>query len=207
MGDPSLIGTTEPDGAYCARYLHWSAHPDELMPVLRHIWRDTFTGDTEAMATQLLSRDWSSISARPNSSVFPALVVPGIGSESPGGTGNLYRGRVASSSSGGMGWLYLLDTTADTVTVYEATCHERWLRHSIHHLHAVGELFVPVGPDGDLVCTACGAVNENDHHDVPSMAGYGRDTSTRCTRCGSTVTSDPVTGAHTTRADPTRPAT
>lgn len=137
------------------------------MPVLRRIWRDTYTG----------------------------------------GTANLYRGRIASSSSGDIERLYLLDTTADTVTVYEATCHQRWLRHSSQHVHPVGEPFVPAGPDRDLVCTACGAVNDNEHHDAPSTSGYGRDTGTRSTRCGSTVTTNPVTGAHTTRADPGRPAT
>jgi hypothetical protein len=38
------------------------------------------------------------------------------------------------------------------------------------------------------------------------MAGYGHDTSTACTRCGSSVTTDPMFGAHVTRK-PWPPAT
>ena len=41
---------------------------------------------------------------------------------------------------------------------------------------------VPVHVD-----TVCGAVDEIDHVEVPSMAGYGYDTATSCIRCGSSV--------------------
>ena len=77
----------------------------------------------------------------------PALVVPGVGVESPGGTFNAYRGRITAAYSGDMEWLYLLDTTADTITVYEATVHKRWLRHSLHPLDPAAETAVPAGPD------------------------------------------------------------
>jgi hypothetical protein len=33
-----------------------------------------------------------------------------------------------------MEWLYLIDTPTATITVYEATCHQRWLLHSVHRL-------------------------------------------------------------------------
>jgi hypothetical protein len=135
MGAPALIGATAPGDTYTARYLHWSDHPDRLVPVLRQIWTDTFDTDTTRMVAALLARDWSSLSAEPSSSVFPPLVVPGVGKESPGGTRpSPYRGRIATVDSGDMEWLYLIDTGTDTITVYEATSHDRWLRHSVHHL-------------------------------------------------------------------------
>ena len=100
-----------------------------------------------------------------------------------------------------MEWLYLINADTDTVTVYEATCHDRWLRHSVHHLEPAEELFTPAGPAGELSCTVCGAVDEIEYQEMPSMLGHGRDTCTRCTRCGSKVTTDPEFGATTTRSD------
>ena len=139
MGHPALIGATAPDGGYTARYLHWSDHPDRLIPVLRQIWTDTFGTATTGMVEALLARDWSSLSAKPSSSVFPLLVVAGVGHESPGGTRpRPYRGRIATADSGDMEWLYLIDTGTDTITVYEATYHQRWLRHSVHQLQPAG---------------------------------------------------------------------
>lgn len=134
MGYPALIGATAPGGTYTARYLHWSHHPDRLIPVLRQIWSDTFDTDTTGMVTALLARDWSSLAVQP-STTFPALGVPGVGQESPGGTHpDSYVETIATANSGDMQWLYLLDTGTDTITVYEATCHSRWLLHSVHHL-------------------------------------------------------------------------
>jgi hypothetical protein len=49
------------------------------------------------------------------------------------------------------------------------------------------------------VCGVCGAVDEIDYQELPSMAGYGLDTCTACRRCGSCVTTDPMFGAHVTR--------
>jgi hypothetical protein len=48
------------------------------------------------MVAALLARDWSSLNAQPSSD-FPALVVPGVGQESPGGTRpRPYPGRIAT---------------------------------------------------------------------------------------------------------------
>jgi hypothetical protein len=49
------------------------------------------------------------------------------------------------------------------------------------------------------VCTVCGAVDEIEHQELPSMVGYDLDTCTSCQRCGSSVTTDPMLGAHVTR--------
>jgi hypothetical protein len=135
VGHPALIGATAPDVGYTARYLHWSDHPDRLIPVVRQIWTDTFDRDAVRVVAALLARDWSSLSAQLSSTVFPALMVPGVGRESPGGTSRQpYRGRIATVDTGDMEWLYLIDCDTDTIAVYEATCHHRWLRHSVHPL-------------------------------------------------------------------------
>ena len=139
MGHPALIGATAPDGGYTASYLHWSDHPDRLISNLRQIWTETFATDTPAMIEALLARDWSSLSTQLPSSVFPLLVVAGVGTQSPGGTRpSPYVGRIAAANSGDMEWLYLIDTATDTITVYEATVHQRWLRHSVHQLQPAG---------------------------------------------------------------------
>ncbi|MEV4813880.1 hypothetical protein [Micromonospora avicenniae] len=56
-------------------------------------------------------------------------------------------------------------------------------------------IFGVCGPDGaSLRCRICGAVDEVTVIELPSMAGYGEDTSVRCSRCGSAETTDPIFG-------------
>ncbi|GGL93011.1 hypothetical protein [Micromonospora yangpuensis] len=66
-----------------------------------------------------------------------------------------------------------------------------------------------LGPDDrSLMCLVCGALEGITCSEMPSMAGYGRDTYTRCGRCGSIETTDPILGIHITRAPwPVPPAT
>lgn len=206
MGYPALIGATAPDGGFIVRYLHWSDHPDRLVPKLRQIWSDTFHTDTDAMVTALLAQDWSSLSPDAGSTVTaPPLTIAGVGAGSAGSSRpHPYTGRITTARCGDMEWLYLIDIDTDTITVYAGTLYGQWLRHSVHHLAPAEDLFTPAGPDGQLSCTVCGAVDEIAYQEMPSMVGYGRDTSTRCTRCGSTVTTDPEFGALTTRSDTSR---
>ncbi|GAA0902931.1 hypothetical protein [Virgisporangium aurantiacum] len=61
-------------------------------------------------------------------------------------------------------------------------------------------VFEPYGTDGaGLRCGVCGAIDEATYRELPSMAGFGDDTATTCTICGSAETTDPVFGL---RADP-----
>ncbi|MEV4481829.1 hypothetical protein [Micromonospora coxensis] len=56
-------------------------------------------------------------------------------------------------------------------------------------------IFTVWGHDGASIrCRVCGAVDHIASDEVPSMAGYGEDTCTRCTRCGSVEISDPIFG-------------
>ena len=64
MGHPALIGATTPGGTYTARYLHWSDHPNRLIPNLRQIWTETFATDSTRMVEALLDRDWSNLSTQ-----------------------------------------------------------------------------------------------------------------------------------------------
>jgi uncharacterized C2H2 Zn-finger protein len=58
-------------------------------------------------------------------------------------------------------------------------------------------IFIVCGRDGESMrCRICGAVDEVAYDEVPSMAGYGEDTYTRCVRCGSVeTTASPRAGA------------
>ncbi len=57
------------------------------------------------------------------------------------------------------------------------------------------------------MCGVCGAIDEIDDQELPSMVGYGLDASTACQRCGSCVSTDPMFGAHVTRTPwPPHPA-
>jgi hypothetical protein len=56
-------------------------------------------------------------------------------------------------------------------------------------------VFEPWGPDGELCrCMVCGSVEDPERLEMPSMVGYGYDTSTRCTMCGSSESSVPMFG-------------
>lgn len=62
-------------------------------------------------------------------------------------------------------------------------------------------IFSVCGPHGASIrCRICGAEDDVIFTEVPSMAGYGEDTSARCTRCGSTETTDPIFGWRATPA-------
>jgi hypothetical protein len=62
-------------------------------------------------------------------------------------------------------------------------------------------VFEPEGPDGDSRCTVCGATGYDiAHHEVPSMAGYDMDATTRCRICRSAESTGPVYGWTSQRA-------
>lgn len=44
-------------------------------------------------------------------------------------------------------------------------------------------------------CRVCGAINEIDYQELPSMVGYGFDTASKCTICGSWDGADPMCGS------------
>lgn len=205
MSTPTLIGTPTPRGGYTARRIHYGDQPAALVPLLRRIWTQTFDRDTDAMSAALLFRDWSdlTVDARSRRGERP---VPGVGWPSPHIEPAPRTGRLTEDVPAGLEWLYLLYVEHQLVVVYEPTRHDRWLRHSLHHLDPVGDLFVTEpglgGGEGEgdmTVCTNCGTVDEIEYHELPSMAGYGLDTAAACTRCGSSVTTDPMFGAHITR--------
>jgi hypothetical protein len=50
-------------------------------------------------------------------------------------------------------------------------------------------------PDLDR-CRVCGAINEIDYREMPSMVGYGFDTASICAICGSSDSADPMFGLH-----------
>ncbi|MEV6377651.1 hypothetical protein [Micromonospora musae] len=207
MSTPTLVGVAAFRGRYTARWIQYGDGPEILVPLLRRIWTDTFGRDTDTMATALLARDWWSLTTkRKPRRGDRQLAVPGMRYPAITEDDTIRQGSLREDLDGFVEWLYLLHLDQRLLVVYEATVHGRWLRHSVHHLDPIEELFVTEpaldggGPEV-TVCTVCGAVDEIDHVEVPSMAGYGYgyDTVTSCTRCGSSVATDPMFGAHVTR--------
>ena len=205
MSTPTLIGVAAFRGSYTARLVQFGESPEVLVPLLRRIWTDTFGRDTGAMAAALLAHDWWSLAVNPKPRRWDRQPpVPGLGYPVVTEDDTVRRGALREDVGGALEWLYLLHLDQRRLVVYEATIHGRWLRHSAHHLDPVEDLFVTAPADDGggpemTVCTVCGAVDEIDHVEVPSMAGYGYDTVTSCVRCGSSVASDPMFGDRVTR--------
>src|SRR5438067_4392134 len=135
----SLIGVPTGGGhTATARRLARGRVPRRMLPVLRRIWRDVFDGDTGRFTDRLLAQDW-------------ALLDPTAPARSPGHS--WWRGSAASTDRSGQpdtvrvdlhdpraavghDWLYLIEGLDDTVLVFEASVHGRWLPHSRHRLRA-----------------------------------------------------------------------
>jgi hypothetical protein len=153
----------------------------------------------------VLARDWSGLTTTGTPCRHRPRPIPRLGHPAPQSAARPRHGLLGEEVDGYLEWLYLLHPDQQIVVVYEATCHARWLRHSLHHLDPVDDLFVTDPDPTDrhrqpmTVCTVCGAVDEIEHHELPSMTGAGCDTSTACLRCGSAVTTDPMFGTHVTR--------
>jgi hypothetical protein len=199
MSEPILIGHAT-GGRYRAAPVDASGPPEVLRPVLRRIWAATHGRDTTAMTQVLERRHWQ----RLDPDACRGHRVPGVGVIHAGGNRPAHTGTVTERITGPAGWLYLLEYRWRAMAiVYEATLHQRWLRHSIGYLDPAGEeMFVPEFSQAHeaTVCTVCGAVDEIDVDDVPSMTGYGYDTTTRCRRCGSSLTTGPGIGTTVHRA-------
>ncbi len=201
MSTPTLIGVPAFGAAYIARFLRDGGHPGVVVPLLRRIWNHTFGTDTPAMLAGLLAEDWGRLAVDRPPFPMEGRWVPGVGQPMSTSQPTARTGGLNEELDGMLEWMYLVHVEHRTVTVYEATCHRQWLRHSVHYLDPVEDVFVtdPDLPDGGTVCTVCGAVDEVEYHELPSMVGYGHDTCAACTRCGSSVATDPMFGAHITR--------
>ncbi|MEV8504511.1 hypothetical protein AB0368_06720 [Actinoplanes sp. NPDC051475] len=131
MSDRGYIGM-EKDGVVTARYLHGADEPEILVPKLRAIW-DGLQRDSHRLCTALLAEDWSYLSTDQSGPYIN--FVPGVGCPSPGGTSpKPARIPLAGPISAYLGWLYVIAPDSSVITVYEATVHDRWLRHSVHEL-------------------------------------------------------------------------
>lgn len=136
MSEPALVGVITADGTFTARYLHWAGHSADTVADLRAIWADRFGRDTTATVAALLRHDWHSLCPRDQHRRPPAgtIAVPGVGHAlTP--PQPLVRGHLTTATRHGYTeWMYLIDAEAQTVRVFEATVHDRWLPHSLHPL-------------------------------------------------------------------------
>ncbi|MBM0259524.1 hypothetical protein [Micromonospora sp. 4G55] len=155
----TLIGVTATGGAYAVLWLHWGSEPEQMIPKLRRIWQHTFHRRTDAAVQALLRHDWVSIDrAAARTGRLGERLVPGVGCVSDLQDG-LRSGRLDDPVDGYLEWMYLVDSATDTVIVYEATCHGRWLLHSRHLLD----------PDGGGRVLGCGGHTDDGHQWAPAQ--------------------------------------
>lgn len=138
MSEPALVGVITTAGTFTARYLHWAGYSADTVADLRAIWAEHFGRDTTAAVAALLSHDWHSL-CRPRPHRRPpagTIMVPGVGYALAAPQPQpLVRGHVANAARHGYTEsMYLIDVAAQTIRVYEATVHDRWLPHSQHPL-------------------------------------------------------------------------
>lgn len=117
-----FIGTTQPGDRFHAWTLLRGGDPERLIPVLRHL----HAVQGSRLIPALLAHDRA-----PQGTGTAASGVP-LSGGAPGGAP--LEGRLTDPVPPAAIWLYLIDAATDTVCVYAATRHDRWLYHSRHHL-------------------------------------------------------------------------
>ncbi len=153
----SLIGVPAGGDTLTARLLKQGRVPQRILPALRRIWRDTFDGDTHRFTDRLLAQDWAFLDPDCAGPVAGAFLVAGIGQMDWSGRPDRLRVDLHDPRAAiGREWLYLIEGLDDTVLVFEASTHGRWLLHSRHPLQAAadGVIFGPVPIVGDLATAA-----------------------------------------------------
>jgi hypothetical protein len=129
MSTRSYVGVHHADTATVSvRYVHSDGTPGYMVPALRGIWRDTFAGDTAAMAAALLANSWDYLGV----DVTAATTSP-FGDERPVAGVGMTMGvdlhdqtlTIAMSGIGSLdvGWVYLIDPadpSGAAITVWSA---------------------------------------------------------------------------------------
>jgi hypothetical protein len=141
LSEPALVGAITADDTFSARYLHWAGTPTDAVAALRTIWAGHFVRDTTATVDRLLSHDWHSLcpTCRHRRPPAATITVAGVGhalaTQQLVAGGLVVGGHIATAERhADAEWMYLVDAGAQTVRVYEATVHDRWLPHSAHPL-------------------------------------------------------------------------
>src|SRR6266511_2726068 len=137
----SLIGIPGPDArTLAARLFKQGRVPERILPLLRRIWRDVFDGDTHRFTDRLLAQDWALLDPDCAGPVAGAFLVAGIGQMDWSGQPDRLRVDLHDPRAAiGREWLYLIEGLDDTVLVFEASVHGRWLLHSRHPLQAAAD--------------------------------------------------------------------
>jgi hypothetical protein len=143
LSEPALVGVITADGTFHARYLHWAGTPTDTVAALRTIWADHFARDTTAITAALLDHDWDRLcpacqhrrtKATPVTGTPVTVTVTGIGHALAAAQPPVQGSIATADRHGYTEWMYLIDAEAQTIRVYEATIHDRWLPHSEHPL-------------------------------------------------------------------------
>ncbi len=182
MGQRTLTGVLNPTTRrYQAVYEQWGAYIIDLLPGLRHAWRETYHGDTAAMATAMLD---------------PRLV----------GRDNLCRGHLDEVPGFDLEQLTLLHPDREGISVYHPNHRGVWLLSSRHRLAVTAaDLFTVTDDDTGArwTCTTCGTVNRLQFTSRPRQGAEpgpdGLRTIITCAGCRSAEITDPHFTVTTTR--------
>lgn len=140
MRIPCLIGACSPVGLVSATVVRVAdgGHPDQMLPTLRAIWRQTFDGDTTAFTDQLLRHHWATLDPQASTATSANDVVElGLGTATtPADYVNATISAMTGPTETGTQWRYTVDALDEHITVYQATAHGTWSRHGRHRLHA-----------------------------------------------------------------------
>ncbi|WP_327007641.1 hypothetical protein OHA72_10420 [Dactylosporangium sp. NBC_01737] len=141
MSASCLLGSPHPDGRTVTVVPVSAGHsPEQMLPLLRRVHSVAFDGETTSMVERLLTHGWLQLGIDVPTSATAEATFADAPTHTP--LGLVYADppapfhvRLGEPLQAGMAqWLYLLDARDDTVVVYEATVHGRWLRHSHHPL-------------------------------------------------------------------------
>ncbi|MEU8332180.1 hypothetical protein AB0J14_35225 [Micromonospora arborensis] len=174
MGQRTLIGVINPTNRrYQAVYQQRGEHIADLLPGLRHAWRETHHGDTTAMAAAMID---------------PRLV----------GRHDLCRGHLDEVPEIDLDQLTLVHPDRAGVSVYVPNHKGAWLLSSRHRLAvtATDQFTVTSGDTGGKwTCTTCGRANQLQFASRPRWGTErgpdGPRTIITCTGCRSAETTDP----------------
>lgn len=151
-----LLGSMDPDGRHVTAVpIDQGADPDTMITTLRQLLHGRFDGDTDLMRQRLLAHGWVRLDANPQPGPAWSLlqIVDGVGLTVSDPPRPVRRPVSTPNGDPDVEWLYVLDERLASVTVFEATVHGRFARHSLHWLfhpaHPIPSVIGVVGDDAD----------------------------------------------------------
>ncbi|MEU5554287.1 hypothetical protein ABZ738_31400 [Micromonospora sp. NPDC047793] len=182
---PAWIATGDL-GPYPGQVAHGYRHNGSVIPRLRRETVQRIAADSNARAFRHPEQDADLLVLRHHDSRIEMFVVRAPGANNLGHHNETFVVETRQLTAGPDGWFRATDGRWPWRHASPpALPPER--RRGERHQHEP-DVFEANGPDG-IRCTVCGATGYDiAHQELPSMAGFGTDTTTSCRICGSSET-------------------